>query len=194
MPNVVILAGPNGAGKSTLAPALVQRLLGVEEFVNADAIAQGLSGFNPEGAAMEAGRMMLMRLRGLAARREDFAFETTLASRVFAPWVRGLRSEGYRFHLSYVWVSSADICIARVARRVQAGGHSIPEDVIRRRYVGSLRNFFELYQPLADSWQVYDNVTGRVVRVVAEGEGSSTLKVHDAQTWDDMLRRHHGPE
>src|ERR1044071_7909514 len=94
-PTVVILAGPNGAGKSTVAPALLRGALAVHEFVNADVIARGLSAFDPESVAIAAGRIMIARLRELARQRASFAFETTLASRSFAPWLRGLSSDGY---------------------------------------------------------------------------------------------------
>ena len=90
-PSVVVLAGPNGAGKSTVAPALLQGALGIDEFVNADVIARGLSAFDPESAAIAAGRVMLARLHELAEQRVSFAFETTLASRSFALWLRRLR-------------------------------------------------------------------------------------------------------
>ncbi len=190
MPNVVILAGPNGAGKSTLAPGLVHELLGIEIYVNADVIARGIAAFNPDRAAFQAGRLMLQILDGLAAQGTDFAFETTLASRTFAPWIATQKERGYRFHLAYVWVPSADICVARVAGRVRAGGHDIPLDVIRRRYAGGLRNFFELYLPIADSWSVYDNQSGEAVRLIAEGSRGSTERVQDQAAWEAMQRRY----
>lgn len=100
MPYLIVIAGPNGAGKSTAAPGLLDGLLGIEDFVNADVIARGLSAFNPEGAAIQAGRIMLERVRELATEGKDFAFETTLASRSFAPWIAQLRKEqGYEFRL-----------------------------------------------------------------------------------------------
>src|SRR5437762_7215509 len=120
-PSVGILAGPNGAGKSTVAPALLQGALAVGEFVNADVITGGLSAFEPDRVAIAAGRIMLARLSELAAQRVDFAFETTLASRSFAPWLRSLRMSGYDVHLFFLWLSSADLAIARVADRVDSG-------------------------------------------------------------------------
>src|SRR6266545_4932104 len=107
-PHVVLLGGPNGAGKSTAAPSLLKGTLRVEEFVNADIIAQGISGFKPDGAALQAGRVMMMRLKALAEKRVDFAFETTLASRTFAPWIRRLLSQGYAFSLGLF--SAAPTC------------------------------------------------------------------------------------
>src|SRR3712207_6585578 len=133
-PKLIAIAGPNGAGKSTLAPFMLRDAYGVTEFVNADTIAQGLSAFSPEAAAFDAGRIMLKRLRDLAARRVNFAFETTLASRSYAAWVSGLRARGYEFNLMLLWLRSPELAVERVRQRVRAGGHNIPESVIRRRY------------------------------------------------------------
>jgi predicted ABC-type ATPase len=188
MPNVIAIAGPNGAGKSTVAPGLLRDLLGIDEFVNADVVARGLSGFDPESAAIQAGRIMLQRLRQLAQQRADFAFETTLASRVFAPWIAGLAESGYLFRLVYLWVESAELCIARIAERVRTGGHDIPDDVVRRRYSAGLRNFFELYRPLAETWQVYDNSSGPPVRLVAEGHHDHISAVYDESIWSSVTR------
>jgi len=141
-PSVVILAGPNGAGKSTVAPAVLHGALAVKEFVDADVIARGLSAFDPESVAIAAGRVMLARLHELAARRENFAFETTLASRSFAPWLRGLGTSGYEIHILFLWLPSADFAVARVAERVRSGGHDVPVEIVRRRYRAGLRNFF----------------------------------------------------
>jgi predicted ABC-type ATPase len=189
MPYVVILAGPNGAGKSTSAPLVVDELMAVGAFVNADVIARGLSAFDVERVAFQAGRIMLERLEELAAQRADFAFETTLASRTFAPFIRRLRDDGYQVQLVYVWVNSAELCIERVSHRVRSGGHFVEDDVVRRRYERSLRNFFGLYQPLADDWRVYDNSGEDGSRLVAVGCGSTPTEVREQQTWDDMRRR-----
>jgi len=122
MPYVVILSGPNGAGKSSSAPGVITELLAAGAFVNADVIARGLSGFDPDSVAFQAGRIMLERLEELAAQRADFAFETTLSSRTFAPFIRRLRAADYRVDLVYVWLNSADLCIERVRHRFQTGG------------------------------------------------------------------------
>jgi predicted ABC-type ATPase len=167
-PSIFIIAGPNGAGKTTVSKAVLRDTLGVREFVNADVIASGLSGFDPERAAFAAGRVMLTRLRELAAARESFAFETTLASRTFAPWLTTLKAEGWEIRILYVWVRSPDISVRRVLARVRKGGHDVPEDVVRRRYRRSIINFFSLYMPLAHSWQVYDN-SGDAAELIAHG-------------------------
>jgi predicted ABC-type ATPase len=116
-PTVVVLAGPNGAGKTTAARTLLAETLHLMTFVNADAIAQGLSGFHPESMAIEAGRIMLQRLHTLAEQRASFAFETTLAGRSYARWLKSLQGTGYMVHLVYFWLATPDLAVARVAER-----------------------------------------------------------------------------
>jgi predicted ABC-type ATPase len=185
MPYLVVIAWPNGAGKSTAAPGLLEGLLGIEDFVNADVIARGLSAFNPEGAAIEAGRIMLARLRELAAEGRDFAFETTLASRSFAPWIAELRRDkGYVFRLNYLWIPGPELSIGRIKGRVRDGGHFVPDDVVRRRYAGGLRNFFELYQPIADVWNMFDNTRADARIEVATGSLNAVDRVYDEAVWN----------
>ncbi len=159
MPDVVVIAGPNGAGKSTLAPALLRDTLGIPEYVNADTIAEGLSAFAPEDASFGAGRVMLGRLHKLAADGKDFSFETTLASRIYAGWLKELKSQGYRVSLIFLWLRDVELAIARVNSRVRSGGHSIPEVTIRRRYDRGIRNLFDLYLPVVDAWRIFDAST-----------------------------------
>lgn len=187
-PQLVVIGGPNGSGKTTAASRLLRDTLHLVEFVNADTIASGLSGFHPESAALQAGRIMLKRLHNLASRRADFAFESTLASRGLAPWINRLKQDGYIFHLAYLWLPKPEIAIARVAERVRAGGHDIPETTIRRRYDSGLRNFFGLYRPIANNWRFYDNAATSGPRPVAIGEGVCDLKVRDIELWKRIRR------
>lgn len=181
-PCVVILAGPNGAGKSTVAPTLLHGTLAVKEFVDADVIARGLSAFDPERVAIAAGRVMLGRLRELAAQQVSFAFETTLASRTFAPWLRDLKASGYEIDLLFLWLPSADFAVERVGERVRAGGHNVPAETVRRRYRAGLRNFFSLYEPLASAWKVYDS-SGLKPALIAERLEAQPLRVYDETVW-----------
>lgn len=183
-PHIIIIAGPNGAGKSTTAPSLLQGTLGVKEFVNADVIAQGLSAFQPETAAFHAGRIMLERLHYLAKERVNFAFETTLSSRTFAPWIDDLRKKGYICHLVFLWLPSPAFAIARVQERVRMGGHNVPEEVIRRRYNAGIRNFFQLYQPLTESWRFYDNSDPSGPKVIAAGGGKDVHTINNTEKWN----------
>ena len=187
-PIVVMLAGPNGAGKSSIAPGVLANALKVVDYVNADVIARGISGFNPDGAALSAGRVMLERLDELASERRSFAFETTGASRSFASKIQAWRKSGYLFLLTYVWVESAEVSAQRVKKRVVLGGHDIPDETIRRRYPRSLVNFFELYRPLADEWRIYDNNGPGNAKLVAEGGIERNEIVHGDQAWRTILQ------
>lgn len=166
IPNVYIVAGPNGAGKSTFARLFLPEYADCREFVNADLIAAGLSPFHPEGLAIQAGRLMLERVETLARRRVDFGFETTLAGRGYTSLLKRLKDSGYRIHVFFLWLPSVEMALARVRDRVLAGGHSVPEEVVRRRFSRGLANLFKLYAPLLDSWLVFDNA-GEQPRIVA---------------------------
>ena len=165
-PRVIIFAGPNGAGKSTHADAIVAAL-GIDTFVNADYIARGLSGRNADAVAMQAGRIMLTRLKALAATQQDFAFESTLSSRSFAPFLRQLKVQGYQVAIYYFSLTSASLAVRRVRLRVAMGGHDVPEDTVRRHYARSVNNFLTLYLPLANDWTVYDNSSAKQAKMIA---------------------------
>jgi predicted ABC-type ATPase len=156
-PNLYIIAGPNGAGKTTFARKFLPDYVKCLEFINADLIAGGLSPFVPERAAIQAGRIMMERIRSLSAQRRDFGFETTLSGKTYVKLIRDLRRRGYRIHLFFLWLASTDLAIERIAERVRQGGHYIPDAVVRRRFDKGLFNFLHLYQPLFDSWTIFDN-------------------------------------
>jgi predicted ABC-type ATPase len=158
-PHVVVIAGPNGAGKSTVAPVLLQDLLEIETFVNVAVIARGLSAFAPEKVSIQAGKIMLEQLHRLASARETFAFETTLASRTFAPFLRNLKKDSYFVSLIFLYLESPELAVQRVAMRVRSGGHPIPEADVTRRYETGLTNFSNLYKPLADDWSIWNTST-----------------------------------
>jgi predicted ABC-type ATPase len=160
--------------------------LKIPSFTNADTIARGLNAFDVESEAVKAGRIMLEHLHELAKARRSFAFETTLSGRAYARWLRELAREGYAVHLFYYWLDSADLAINRVAERVIAGGHHIPEDTIRRRYSRSVRNFLELYRPVVTTWQVYDNSNG--LRRLIAFNNSFFDTILDPETWEAFNR------
>jgi predicted ABC-type ATPase len=135
---------------------------------------------------------MLARLDELARRRSRFAFETTLASRTFAPWLGGLIRSGYAFHLVFLWLPSPELALARVAERVRRGGHDVPEATVRRRYGAGLRNFFTLYRPLATSWFMLDNAHAAGYRPIASGEGSAVTTVDAPEVWVPLTEKY-GP-
>lgn len=183
MPTVHVIGGPNGAGKTSLAYQLLPAAL-CRQFVNADEIAAGLSPFVVDAARVRAGRLMLRQIRALAAGREDFAFESTLSSRILVRFVRDLRRDGYRIHLSYLYLHSANLALQRVRNRVRCGGHGIPARDVERRYRRSLENLKNDYLPLADWWRVYDNSSDNP-RVIARGGHRETV-ISDRTTWQRM--------
>ena len=154
---IVIIAGPNGAGKTTFAREFLPNEAGCPIFVNADLIAAGLSPFQPELAALKAGRLMLEQIHEYVRRGVSFAFETTLAGRGYAKMIPDWQAEGYQVKLFYLALPSAEMAIARVAERVLQGGHDVPAMTIRRRIVAGRANFDLLYRDLVDSLALYDN-------------------------------------
>lgn len=186
---IIVIGGPNGAGKSTSAPEILQGALRVDEFVNADTIAHGLSAFRPEKAAIKAGRVMLARLQELASQKMNFAFETTLASRSFAPWIKELKRSGYKFSILFFWLESSQLAVNRVAERVMIGGHHVPEEVIKRRYEAGLANFFRFYQPVADSWKFFDNSNAFEPRLVACGDVDSPANILIPSIWKPLKEK-----
>jgi predicted ABC-type ATPase len=179
-PLFVVLGGPNGSGKSTAASSLIDPSV---TFVNADEIAKTLPGYPSQLADLEAGRIALDRMNRLEAARADFAFETTLASRSLAPRISRLKAAGYFLRLLFVFSPSPEFSIFRVATRVMAGGHDIPEETVRRRYRAGLVNFRDLYLPLADRWIVYDNTGEGTPKIIATGAGSEPPIVKDISLW-----------
>jgi predicted ABC-type ATPase len=172
MPLAVILAGPNGAGKTTFASEYLSMPDEQLIFVNADEIAREaqLLGLPATERDFRAGRLMLRRLGEHVVKHVDFMFETTLASLGYARSIRAWRTQGYHVALIYLRLPDVARSIDRVQRRVAAGGHDIPEAIIRRRFAKSLTNFDRVYRPIVDEWYVWDSL-----------EGGFTL----AQSWHD---------
>jgi predicted ABC-type ATPase len=154
---ILIIAGPNGAGKTTFAQEFLIGEAGCPIFVNADLIAAGISPFSPELAAVRAGRIMLDQIHEHVRKGESFAFETTLSGRIYMRLIPSWQTQGYVVKLFFLQLPSPEMAIARVRQRVAAGGHNVPEDVIRRRFDAGLRNFSQIYRPLVDEWVLYDN-------------------------------------
>ena len=187
LPRVVIFAGPNGAGKSTHADAILTAL-GISTFVNADYIARGLAGRNNDAVNFEAGRIMLKRLRQLADAGGDFAFESTLSSRTFAPFLRNLKAQGYSVAIYYFALTNAQLAVRRVKLRVALGGHHVPTDVVKRRFTRSISNFFTLYAPIATEWTLLNNSNAMFAQPVAIFSANN-LTVTEASTWQKLQKQ-----
>jgi len=157
MPTLYIIAGPNGVGKTTFADRFLPDEAKQLEFVNADLIARGLSPYDPDSVAMEAGKIALKRIRELISQRIGFTWETTMSGKTAAGWLRGARGAGYKLKAYFLWVRDPGITIRRINYRVAEGGHNIDEAVSRRRFFKTIQNFFAIYRPLMDTWKLYEN-------------------------------------
>ncbi len=176
--NLYIIAGCNGAGKTTASFTILPDIIHCKEFVNADEIARGLSPFQPETVAIEAGRIMLARIDDLLRAQETFAFETTLSTRSYRHTVQQAQAQGYAVTLLFFWLSDVALAKERVATRVAEGGHNIPEAVIERRYRNGILNLFDIYLPIVDGALIIDNSLGKLELLASKIEGQA-LVIHD---------------
>jgi predicted ABC-type ATPase len=169
--NVYIIAGPNGSGKTTFAKLFLPDYVKCPHFVNADLIAQGLSPFEPQAAAIKAGKLVLQQIHEYAERGVDFAFETTLSGKTHAGLLSKLKIKGYTIHLFFLWIPSPELAIARIKDRVTEGGHPVPAEDVRRRFVRGLHNFFKLYESMLNSWMLFDNSKAKPVLIAKKRNG-----------------------
>lgn len=186
MPTLYVICGCNGAGKTTASYTILPEMLQCRDFVNSDEIARGLAPFDPAHAAIDAGRVMLKRIHELTEARLDFAFETTLAVRSYAKLLERTKLKGYTIMLVYFWLSSPQIAITRVHKRINAGGHSIPENVIQRRYWAGIDNLFHLYMPLCDRWLLINN-SETPSTLIAEGVGTKVEKIFSESDYKALI-------
>ena len=168
MPKLYIISGCNGSGKTTASYTMLPELFQCSDFVNSDEFAKGLSPFDPDSVSVQASRYMLLKIRYMMERGKDFSIETTLATRSLKKIIVRAQKEGYSVTLLYFWLNTPDLAVERVRARVAAGGHNVPEAVIRRRYRTGLHYLFEDYMPLVDQWILADN-SKPPFTVVAEG-------------------------
>lgn len=176
-PKLYIIAGCNGAGKTTASFTILPQVLDCEEFVNADEIARGLSPFHPERVPIEAGRIMLTRISALLKAKATFAVETTLSTHSYEGLIKRAHKAGYKVELLFFWLSSPEVAVQRVAKRVSEGGHDIPKPVVYRRYKAGIRNLINTYSHIVDAWTLIDSNNSQSV-VLAEAVGGVT-KIYD---------------
>ena len=182
MPRMYIISGCNGSGKTTASYTLLPEMLECSQFVNSDEFAKSLSPFNPAEASVTASRYMLRKIYYLLENNMDFSMETTLATRSLLGIINDAKSRGYMVSILYFWLKSPELAIARVKNRVAAGGHNIPEDVLRRRYYMGLNYFFETYAPICDRWLLADN-SSEPLTIVAEGSPKG-VNIKDQEKYD----------
>ena len=178
LPKLYIIAGCNGAGKTTASFTILPEILGCKEFINADEIAKGLSPFQPESVAVQAGRIMLTRMDELLQKGETFAFETTLATKSYKQKIEWAQANGYEVTLLFFWLDSPNIAKERVAQRVAEGGHNIPLETIERRYYNGIANLFTIYIDMVDICYIFDNSEGRK-ELIAQKERHRDIVIYN---------------
>ncbi len=157
MPKLYIIAGPNGAGKTTFAKEFLPNYANCSNFVNADLIALGLAPFSPSSVNIKAGKLLLSEIDNFIVHKADFAFETTLAGKTYVNLIKEAKSKGYFIHIFFLWIPSLQLAKERIKQRVKQGGHHVPDADVKRRLNRSLKNFFDLYMPLADAWDIFNS-------------------------------------
>lgn len=183
--NFYIISGCNGAGKTTASYTILPEILDCDEFVNADEIARGLSPFNPESVAIEAGKLMLRRIKDLLYKDKSFSIETTLATHTYARLVDEAHDNGFQVSLLYFWLASPELAVQRVAERKHHGGHSVPMETIVRRYKRGINNLFKIYIPIVDSWIIADNT--HVPRtLIAKGGIDETTNIINPKLYESI--------
>jgi predicted ABC-type ATPase len=187
--NLYIIAGCNGAGKTTASFTILPEIINCKEFVNADEIAKGLSPFQPEKVAFEAGRIMLKRIAELLENQESFAFETTLSTRSYKLKVEEAKRKGYTVTLLFFWLQNVELAKERVRIRVTEGGHNIEAGVIERRYIKGIKNLFDIYLPVVDGALIFDNSFGKHILIGKKTTGLE-LEVTDNLKFD-LLKKYY---
>jgi predicted ABC-type ATPase len=190
MPNLYIIAGCNGAGKTTASYTLLPEMLNCKEFVNADEIARGLSPFQPDKAGIDAGKIMLTRIKELIKLQLDFSFETTLSARHFVNLIKDAQQQGYFVTLVFFWLNSVELAIERVKMRVSDGGHDIPEDTIKKRYKSGIANLIKMYIPVCDYWMVLNNSV-TPFQLISEGLQNNKIEIKEKVIWDKIIKQAH---
>ena len=184
--NLYVISGCNGAGKTTASFTILPEILECREFVNADEIAKGLSPFQPENVAFEAGRIMLHRINELLNSNKNFSFETTLATKSYKNKIIEAKEKGYNVILLFFWLESYELAIERVKTRVLEGGHNIPSDVIKRRYFNGINNLFKIYLELVDQVLIFDNSEGNHI-LIAEKSFSENVVIVEQEKFNLLL-------
>ncbi|WP_026450850.1 zeta toxin family protein [Aequorivita capsosiphonis] len=188
MKRLFIIAGCNGAGKTTASYTILPDILKCSEFVNADEIARGLSPFNPDKSSFQAGRLMLKRINELMNFGDDFAFETTLATKSYKNYVVQAQKKGYEVTLLFFFLKSSELAINRVKIRVEEGGHNIPQNIIIRRYENGLNNFFSIFKPIVDKWIFIDN-SERLPDMIAKGD-KTEYQILKLELWNFLKQNY----
>ena len=184
--HIYIIAGSNGSGKTTFAKKFLPDYARCRHFVNSDLIAQGLSPFSPQVAAMKAGRLVLEQINELAKKSLNFGFETTLAGKSYINRLKKLKQNGYSLHLFFLWIPTVELAVARIKDRVTDGGHNVPTQDVRRRFSRGIHNFFKFYKPLLNSWMLLNN-SSTTPSLIAKEKGKQ-LTIINKDVFKNILK------
>lgn len=187
-PSLYIISGANGAGKTTSSFTVFPEILKCKEYINADSIAKAISPFNPDSVSIQAGKILLKRIEMLVSEKVDFAFETTLSSKSIIGIIKKAKSSGYKINILFFYLNSYHIAYRRVTERVKHGGHNIPRNVIKRRYIRGVINLINIYKNICDFCLIVNN-SGKVPKIIAEIKNNSTQKtlVHSEKEWKRLI-------
>jgi predicted ABC-type ATPase len=186
MPKLYIIAGPNGAGKTTFAKEFLPNYAKCANFVNADLIALGLSPFSPSHVNIKAGKLLLTEIDNFIKSRVDFAFESTLAGKTYVNLIKEAKSKGYFIHIFFLWIPNIYLAKERIKQRVKQGGHHVPDEDVERRLDRSTKNFFGLYMPLANAWDIFDNSGLKPALIVKSNEKG--LQIFDKDLYQHWIK------
>jgi predicted ABC-type ATPase len=173
-------------GKTTFATQFLPKIADCRNFINADLIAKGLSPFNVDAAAMQAGRLFLGGIQEQVRRGADFGFETTLSGKGYVKLFKELRHKGYRVNLYFLWMPELSLALKRIADRVRLGGHDVPAEVVRRRFSKGLNNLFNTYMDLVDYCAIFDNSSSVPRLVFEKSEGMD--RIIKPETYDIIVK------
>jgi predicted ABC-type ATPase len=187
--HLYIISGPNGSGKSTFAKEFLPKYAHCPNFINADLIAQGLSPFSPEKAAVTAGRLVLKRIKSFSNTSLDFGFETTLSGKTYIKYLTNIKKLGYQINLFFLWIPNSKLAIERIKERVIGGGHNVPTKDVIRRYQRSIYNFFNLYRNLVDSWMLFDNSDVQP-NLIASQHNNLPLNIKNKELFNNLLNKY----
>lgn len=185
MQKIFMISGPNGAGKTTTAMSFISNEM-IDEFINADEIARGLAPLHPESMSLTASKLLLKRLKELLDARKSFAFETTGAGTNYIKYLKQAQELGYEIYLLFLWLPNPDLAVERVANRVKHGGHNIPEETIRRRYLAGLVNLIKHYLPLVDKALIVDNSISGLNKTIARKHSVDNLEIEEPIIWKEI--------
>ena len=180
-----IIAGCNGAGKTTASFTILPEVLDCKEFINADEIAKGLSPFQPESVAVQAGRIMLARMDELLQKGETFAFETTLATKSYKQKIEWAQANGYEVTLLFFWLNTSKLAKKRVAQRVAEGGHNIPDEIIERRYHSGITQLITTYMDMIERYYIFDNSEGERTPIAKKYKGGKEI-IYNTDLYNQM--------